>query len=174
KMMKEAMKMAITDFSSDRMVREYSTRYYIPASRNLRQLTNDSAWKAKELALTRSRLKALWSNIRLSKPKLGPSSDFTVGDSFNILIDVFLGELTPEEVEVQVYHGKLKGTDLQEGSRAETMQFQETVSPGTHIYGSTILCSDSGRFGYTARVIPKGDEVLRHTPGLITWAHDEG
>jgi starch phosphorylase len=59
-----------------------------------------------------------------------------------------------------------------EGSRAETMWLQETVSEGAHIYACTITCSDSGRFGYTARVIPRGDEALSHTPGLITWAHD--
>ena len=174
KMMKEAMKMAIIDFSSDRMVREYSERFYIPASRNFKVLTQDSAWKAKELALTQSRLISLWSGIRVSTPKLITETDFIVGDTFRITLQVFLGELTPEEVEVQIYHGKVKSSDHLEGSRAETMWLQETISEGSHIYACTITCSDSGRFGYTARVIPKGDEVLNsHTPGLITWAHGE-
>ncbi len=172
-MMKEAMKMAIIDFSSDRMVREYSKRFYIPASRNFNLLTEDSAWKAKELALTQSRLTSLWSSIRLSKPKLTSEIDFTVGDTFRITVEVFLGELSPEEVDVQIYHGKLRMSDNLEGSRPETMWLQETISDGKHIYACTITCSDSGRFGYTARVIPKGDEVLRNTPGLITWAHDD-
>ena len=172
-MMKEAMKMAIIDFSSDRMVRDYSSRFYIPASRNFKVLTEDSAWKAKELALTQSRLISLWDNIRLSRPRLTTETDFTVGDTFRITVEVFLGELTPDEIEVQVYHGKLKATDDLEGSRPESMWLQETVSEGRHIYACTITCSDSGRFGYTARVIPKGDEVLMNTPGLITWAHDE-
>ena len=172
KMMKEAMKMAIMDYSSDRMVREYSARYYVPASRNFSQLTADSAQKAKELALVQSRLIALWGGIRLSPPKLATESEFTVGDTFRITIQIILGELSPEEVEVQIYHGKIRSSDYVEGSRAETMWLQETVSEGTHIYACTITCADSGRFGYTARVIPKGDEALSHTPGLITWAHD--
>ena len=168
--MKEAMKMAMFDFSSDRMVREYSTRYYIPAARNFKQLTADSALKAKELAKTQSRLISLWSNIALSKPTLVTEADFLVGDTFRITLKVFLGDLTPEEVEVQVYHGKLRASDEFEGSRAETMWLQETLSQGRYIYACTITCSDSGRFGYTARVIPRGDEVLSHTPGLISWA----
>ena len=171
KMMKEAMKMAILDFSSDRMVREYSTRFYIPASRNFKLLTDDSAWKAKELALTQSRLTSLWSGIRVSTPKLTTEDNFIVGDTFRITLKVFLGELTPEEVDVQIYHGKVRPSELLEGSRAELMWLQETLSEGTHIYACTITCSDSGRFGYTARVIPKGDEVLSNTPGLITWVH---
>jgi starch phosphorylase len=53
------------------------------------------------------------------------------------------------------------------------MWLQETIAQGTHIYACTITCSDSGRFGVTARVIPKGDEVLSNTPHLITWAQEE-
>jgi len=172
-MMKEAMKMAMFDFSSDRMVREYSTRYYIPAARNFKHLTADSALKAKELAKTQSRLISLWSSIVLSKPALVTEADFSVGDTFRITLKVFLGDLTPEEVEVQVYHGKLRASDEFEGSRAETMWLQETLSQGMYVYACTITCSDSGRFGYTARVIPMGDEVLSHTPGLITWANGD-
>jgi len=170
KMMKEAMKMAIIDFSSDRMVREYSSRFYIPALRYFRQLTKDSAWKAKEFALTESRLTSLWDCIQLSKPQLSTKADFTVGDTFRITLKAFLGELTPEEVEIQVYHGKVRTSDRLEGSRAENMWLQESLGEGFYMYACTIICSDAGRFGYTARVIPKGDEALTHTPGLITWA----
>ncbi len=173
KMMKEAMKMALINFSSDRMVREYSEKFYIPASRNFKRLTDDSSQKAKELARRQSRLTSLWGGIRLLKPTLITADDFTVGDTFRITIKVFLGELTSQEVEVQVYHGKIKFSDEPEGSRTEAMWLQETISEGIHIYACTITCSDSGRFGYTARVIPKGDDVLKNTPGLITWAHGE-
>jgi glycogen phosphorylase len=172
-MMKEAMKMAIIEFSSDRMVRDYSSRYYIPASRNMILLTEDSAWKAKELALTQKRLESLWSDIRISTPTLITESEFTVGDTFRISLEVFLGELDPEEVEIQLYHGKFRFSNCLEGSRTENMWLQESLSGGRHLYACTITCADSGRFGYTARVIPKGDEVLANTPGLITWSHEE-
>jgi starch phosphorylase len=168
-MMKAAMKMAITDFSSDRMVREYTNRFYIPAAGNLRDLTEDSARKARDLALTQSRLNALWSHIRVSEPRIKPLGDFAVGDTFSVMLEVFLGELSPDEVEVQVYHGRLRGTGELDNSRAETMKLQSKIAPGTHVYGCRVVCSDSGRFGYTARVIPRGDAVLRNTPGLITW-----
>jgi starch phosphorylase len=170
RMMKAAMKMAITDFSSDRMVREYTSRFYIPAAGNLRELTQDSGRKAKDMALTQSRLNALWSHIRVSKPRIKPAEDFAVGDTFSVVLEVFLGELSPDEVEVQIYHGRLLGTGELENSRAETMKLQNTIAPGAHVYGCRVVCADSGRFGYTARVIPRGDDVLRNTPGLITWA----
>ncbi len=173
KMMKASMKMAMTEFSSDHMVREYSNRYYLPALMNLKRLVSDKASQARELALTLSRLKALWSKIRLTTPKIETSADFKVGDTFNLTLEVFLGELEPEEVEVQIYHGKLRGGGQMEGSRPETMQLERMIEPGYYRYSSTLVCSDSGRFGYTARVIPSGDDVLRHTPGLVTWANDK-
>jgi len=173
KMMKEAMKMAIIDFSSDRMVREYSNRFYIPAARNFKLLTDDSAAKAGEFAVRQARLISLWHHIIVSKPELATEIDLIVGDTFRITVQVFLGDLSPDEVEVQVYHGKIRAAGYLEGSRAETMWLQETVSAGTHSYACTITCSDSGHFGYTARVIPKGDEVLIHTPGLITWVNGQ-
>ncbi|MFH2058677.1 MAG: alpha-glucan family phosphorylase [Pseudomonadota bacterium] len=171
-MMKQAMIMAITDFSSDRMVREYSARFYIPGSKQFKILTQDNCLKANELALIESRLIAKWGNIRLSQPKLTMESDFTVGDTFRITVEVFLGELKPDEVELQVYHGRVRTSEQLEGSRSENMWLQETISEGVHIYACTITCADSGRFGYTARVIPKGDEILSYIPGLITWAGD--
>lgn len=173
KMMKASMKMAMTDFSSDHMVREYSNRYYLPALKNLRALTQNSSEKARELALTQSRLKELWRHIWLSAPRIHESSDFKVGDTFQLNLEAFLGDLTPEEVEVQIYHGKLRGADHLEGSRPETMQLEKQLEPGKYLYVSTLVCSDSGRFGYTARVIPSGDEILRHTPMLVTWAQDK-
>ncbi len=172
RMMKQAMIMAITDFSSDRMVRDYSSRFYIPAAKSFRTLTADNSIKANELALTESRLKSLWSGIKVLSPQLVTESDFTVGDTFRVTAQVTLGELEPDEVDVQIYHGRVRPSEGLEGSRAETMWLQETLAHGVHIYACTITCADSGRFAYTARVIPKGDAVLTYIPGLITWAGD--
>jgi starch phosphorylase len=155
------------------MVRDYSNRYYVPAARNFKHLTENFAEKARELAQIQARLISLWHVIVISPPTLATDPDFLVGDTFRVTLKVFLGELSPEEVAVQVYHGKLRASDEFEESRGENMRLQETLSPGVYLYACTITCSDSGRFGYTARVIPGGDEVLSHTPGLITWVNGE-
>jgi starch phosphorylase len=171
KLMKESMKMAIMEYSSDHMVREYANRYYIPAIKYIRELTENGAQKAKDLAKARERLHTLWGSIRLSPPTPVAPADFHVGDMFTITVKVDLGRLSPEEVEVQLYHGRLSGAGRLEGSRPETMHLKQTIDQTRYLYECTVSCSDSGRFGYTARVIPGGDIVMRQTPGLITWAH---
>jgi starch phosphorylase len=103
-MMKEAMKMAIMDYSSDRMVREYSTRYYVPASRNFSQLTGDSAWKAKELApQSASYPFGGISGCQHRNSPQNPISQWVIPQDNH---PDFLGRVDSEEFEVQIYHGK--------------------------------------------------------------------
>lgn len=170
-MMKASMKMAMSEFSSDHMVREYSRRYYHPALANLRNLTADNGSKAKDLARTLSRLESLWSGIKLMNLQMVTDSEFKVGDQFSLTLEACLGDLKPEEVEVQIYHGRLRRSGHLEGSRPETMQMVQQIEPGCYLYKISVDCTDSGQFAYTARVIPSGDKMLRHTAGLITWAH---
>ena len=69
-----------------------SKRFYIPDAINFKQLTADSALKAKELAVKQSRLISLWETIKLSQPELTTKPDFIVGDTFRITFKAFLGE----------------------------------------------------------------------------------
>lgn len=172
KMMKSAMKMAISDFSSDHMVREYADRFYLPALHCMAELTRDEAARARELAARKHRLETLWQVIHLAEPVVHASEDLKVGDAFTITLEVFLGDLGPEEVEVQLYHGRIRAGGSLEGSRPETMDLKEHLGQDRYLYECTVTCSDSGRFGYTARVIPGGDRMLRNTPGLISWVDD--
>ncbi len=169
-MMKESMKMALLDFSSNRMVREYTNRFYVPAAGNMARLSADNAGAAIELARIRQRLKTQWTSVRVEKPSMAPDSGFKVGDVFTLTTTVFLGDLAPEEVEVQIYFGKLKSLDRLDGGRTKTMGLKERTGENACIYTCELDCLDAGRFGYTARVIPQGDEILKATPGLMTWA----
>src|SRR5690606_9932061 len=50
-------------FNAQRMVRDYVTRYYLPASRRGERVSRDRAALAKELADWRERLAAAWSEV---------------------------------------------------------------------------------------------------------------
>ncbi len=169
-MMKESMKMALLNFSSHRMVKEYSKRFYIPASLNMKLLTDNDSYIAKQLAEKKQRLKALWEDIIIERPSMVVKDHYLVGDSFELTTTVFLGSLTSDDVEVQIYYGKLKSFEELEGGRTLNMTLIKKNDDGSCLYSCTINCSDAGRFGYSARVIPRGDDVLKNTPGLLTWA----
>ncbi len=50
------------------------------------------------------------------------------------------------------------------------MEVKETIGRGTYLYTGTIDCEKAGEYGLTSRVLPKGDDWIRNTPELITWA----
>ena len=170
KMMKESMKMAMTGFCSLRMVSEYNERFYIPAAKQLKSLLENDAGEAKNLAAQRERLCANWDSIRIEPPVREGDGPFRAGKAFRVNAIVHLGKLSPEEVEVQLFYGKLKAIDKLSESHTEEMTIKEDQGNGKYLYTCTITCSASGRYGFTARVIPVGDDRIKFTPGLITWA----
>jgi starch phosphorylase len=169
-MMKESMKMCLTQFSAKRMVREYVEKFYFPAAKNFWELSANNCEKAKEAAIKRKRLLELWGKIKVNTPmKLGPSH-FRVGDEFEVISEVYLGELLPEDVVVELYLGKLKGLEQVEKSMVKRMDVYQDNGNGTYIYKVKVKCTESGRYGFNVRVVPDGDDYLKYTPHFITWA----
>ena len=169
-MMKESIKMAMAGFCNLRMVSKYNESFYVPAKKRLTSLLENDAKEAKNLAAQRERLSANWDSIRIEHPVRDGDGPFRAGESFRANAIVHLGKLNPEEVEVQLVYGKLKAIDKLSESNTSLMTIQEERGNGTYFYTCTIICKASGRYGFTARVIPSGDERIKFTPGLITWA----
>lgn len=168
--MRQSMKMAISQFSTKRMVQEYQNRFYDPALENYRVFTADAGRRAQEMVHQRHRLKALWEPIRVSAPVREKDGPFRVGERFQVTADVFLGELKPEEVCVELYSGSLKNVDTVAVSWTAPMAMLQDLSEGNYRYGCAYGCGEAGRFGFTVRVTPEGDAHLKYMPGFISWA----
>ncbi len=168
--MKASMKMAMTSFCSLRMVSDYMNRYYYPAAGRWDSLLAKNAEEARELASQSRRLGTLWQNIQIKQPVRETSGPYRVGDNFQVTAEVHLGELRPEEVEVELYYGHLESLEKLSASRIEPMHVAEDRSNGNYLYGCELNCEISGRFGFTVRVAPAGDSRVKSTPKLLTWA----
>lgn len=169
-MMKASMKMAMAEFCSHRMVGEYQQRYYLPAVQRHRELMADNAAEARRLSVLHKRLKDLWDEIRVGLPERDHEGPFQVEDTFSVSTVVSLGSLTPEEVDVELYYGRMRRTaELNKGA-TQQMNMIEDRGEGDYLYRCTVTCKDSGRYGFTVRVVPRADDWIRFTPGLLTWA----
>jgi starch phosphorylase len=168
--MKASMKMAMDKFCSLRMVGEYEERFYFPAAKRLETLVKNKTREAKQIATQIKRFRSLWKQIQISPPIRQNTGIFRVGDSFEVTSEVTLGELTPDEVDVELYYGHMKSLDALEISNVEPMTVREDRGNGQYLYGCSISCEISGRFGCTVRAKPHGDERIKSTPGLLTWA----
>ena len=168
--MKSSMKMAMGMFCSLRMVGEYEQRFYIPAAKRFETLTAHEAKEAKQLAARIKRIRSLWKHIQISSAIRQNSGPFRVGDSFQVTSEVYFGELKPDEVDVELYYGHIKSLEKLNASNVEPMTVIEDRGNGHHLYGCSLPCTLSGRFGFTVRAMPRGDDRIKSTPGLLTWA----
>ena len=96
---------------STRMLREYVNRLYAPAAVSSRAM-NDSYEGAAELAAWKSRVAAGWSEVHVDHVESeGLSDSPEIGGGLDLHVFVSLGALSPDDVEVEVVHGRVKGED---------------------------------------------------------------
>jgi len=68
---------------------------------------------------------------------------------------VSLGDLTPDEVEVQVVHGRASASDELRDIETAPLTFSESYEGGRHSFDGDLVPSRTGAFGYTVRILPK-------------------
>ncbi len=139
-----------------RMVGEYVTRLYAPAAVAGRALAADGLERARELAHWKRSVRDGWSRVRVDHvDSSGISEVPQVGDRLTVRAYVSLGDLRPEDVEVQVVHGRVTEADVIEEFTAEPLALAETYEAGRHAFAGEVVLESSGPFGYTVRVVPK-------------------
>jgi starch phosphorylase len=170
KMMKASIKMALSRFCAHGMVGRYAESSYVPASRRFHELTANGAEETKKLVTLHDRLKKEWHHIKIDHPVRNFEGPFRVNDQLQVSTTVFLGNIRPEEVTVEVCYGKMKNVDEFESINVAPMSLIEEYGDSRYLFGTTLECERSGRFGLTARVTPSGDDLLKTMPGFIKWA----
>ncbi|MGD9249936.1 MAG: alpha-glucan family phosphorylase [Desulfobacterales bacterium] len=170
KMMKASMKMALQGFSAQRMVNDYNQLFYRAAAESYHRLLADQASEALHLSQMSARLRKLWPDVVIDFPVTQSEGPLRVGDLLEITVMVNLGEIQPAEVEVELCYGHPRAVDRLDVTYHQTMTVAETFSDGRYLYSCQLPCNTAGRYGFTARVSPKGDIWTRYTPGLISWA----
>ncbi len=169
-MMKASMKMAIQGFSAQRMVSDYNQLFYRAAAESYHDLLDDQAAEAVHRSQNSARLRKLWPQVMIDFPVTQAEGPLRVGDMLEISVMVNLGEIHPDEVEVELCYGHPRAVDRLDVTYHQKMTVAETLSDGRYLYSCQLPCNIAGRYGFTARVTPKGDIWTRYTPGLIAWS----
>lgn len=169
KMMKESIKMILGEFCSRKMVDTYDRMFYRKAIARAGELIADEAAQAKKLADERAKLSSRWNNIRIEGPERLIDRAYRVGDEFTVTSAVHLGELSPDDVDVSLYYGPAKKLERMQSGTAMPMTLEKEIEPGKYLYTCTLTCENAGRYGFTVRVTPAGDDWIKFTPGLIRW-----
>ncbi|HNO77899.1 MAG TPA: alpha-glucan family phosphorylase [Phycisphaerae bacterium] len=171
KRMKESMRSCTAQFSAARMVREYVNRLYVPAMKNGLHLTEKKYEAAKQLAEWKTRIANQWKNVAIESFDAVESGDVKVGSKMKVKAAVRLGDVNPDEVSVQLYHGPKPSNGAIENGEVVTMSLESKNGDGIGHFAGELPCRRSGEHAYAVRVLPKMPDVSdQYDLNLIQWA----
>jgi starch phosphorylase len=169
--MKASIHMAGEKFSAHRMLMDYTQEFYRPAILAARRLRADGYDKIKKVTAWTDRMAASWDKVEIRDVHVPEkSSTLHVGQELAITVQVYLGEIQPEDIRVEVVSGRLNAQEQILGYSPIVADLSQKPNDGVYTFSGTVTCLESGRFGITARIVPKNDD-LPHTikPRWISW-----
>lgn len=169
RMMKASMMDLTARFSTDRMVVDYVERFYLPTAHRVQARLQGDVQAAEALVSWKRKIQKHWHEVRVLDISAS-AAEATIGEPFVISARLKLGPLSPRDVDVQLYHGALDARD--EIHDAETVSMSHLdAAEDVHSYTCKVPFKNSGRYGYTVRVIPKHEDVLiPNELEVIRWA----
>ena len=149
-----------------RQVRDYTLQLYAPAAINAHKLNSDYDG-ARELAAWKKRVRAGWSGVKVEHVESSGVGDAAeVGGVLHVRAFVCLGDLTPDDVEVQLVHGRALADDSLADPATAPLSLVESYDGGRFRFDGEVTLARAGAFGYTARIVPKN--------GLLTSVAELG
>jgi glycogen phosphorylase len=148
-------------FSSNRMMRDYVERHYLPAASALRRRSADGARLARELQAWAEGLKGHWDAVRFGRVNASHE-----GECWRYEVEVHLGSISPEMVRVEVYADPVDSEEPARHALARAEEISEGVN--AYVYRGSVPALSSQRF--TPRVIPHHpDAQIPIEAPFIAW-----
>lgn len=170
RMMKRAIGTVAPQFNTSRMLQEYMEKCYYPSGTRFIKLNKDSMKEACELARWRRNVLHGWSTVRVEAVESNSKNTLQVGGQMAVTAQVNLGNLLPDDVDVQLFHGVVDSKGQIPSPDSISMSHNGKHTGNTWQYNGTIPCTASGQHGFAVRVIPKHSDMANpFETGLITW-----
>jgi starch phosphorylase len=169
--MKTSMREICPVFNTNRMVRQYTEEYYLPAHTRQSSLVSNQLQGAKTLAAWRKKVQEHWANLKIVNVKADGKEGMKVGESLDVRATVELGVLTPEDVSVELYHGSMNSNGEIVKPRVIAMNALAKPKGTIYEFAGTIKSDSSGRLGFTVRILPQHRDIDNpRKQGLVLWA----
>jgi starch phosphorylase len=133
-------------FSGQRMLCDYVDRAYLPAATMYRRRSVYGAKLARELRAWQHDIAAGWHSLRFGDVRVTPTDD-----RWHFEAQVYLGDLSPDMVRVEVY-----ADPVEENGPVITLLARKCLLPGTvngHLFEGDVAATRPASH-YTARVVP--------------------
>lgn len=158
--MKNSLISCCPRFNTNRMLREYSERFYFPSSDQTLKLLADDSRLVHDIAEWEKRVLGKWDKVKLSTVHTDDLNHaVSVGQQLPIRVEVALGEINPEDIDVEVYYGSLDSAGEIQDGKVLRLESTHTNANGQTEFTGSIPCHTSGRIGFVPRVIAHHPEI---------------
>ncbi len=170
--MKWSMQTVCPQFSTNRMVADYFNKFYTNASRRYINMTSDNFKKSKELKSWKDNIYSKWSKVSFENTMSEmPSRNLQVGSKFEVKTIVNLGNIAPDSVRVELYHGKLSMKDEITEPTIVEMKHSSDLGNGRHSFIGSLECVNTGQSGYAIRMYPYHKDLgYKFDMKMIIWS----
>ncbi|MBM3319031.1 MAG: alpha-glucan phosphorylase, partial [Candidatus Eisenbacteria bacterium] len=156
---------------TNRMVCQYMLEHYQVCAERYTRLTADDCARLRALAAWERRVRGAWGEVRAWEVSAAGTEAARVGGEIRVACRVALGSLAPEDVAVQVYHGRLDEHGRIGAAQAVDLAGEGEAGAGVFRYAGRLPCERSGRMGFAVRVLPRHEDQLHpHELRLMRWA----
>jgi starch phosphorylase len=168
-MIKRSIMNHAPQFSTNRMVRDYASQFYMPSAQSFKKLSSEDLSFAKSALQWRDRVRTNWNQVRVVEVKDGAGTSNPLGRTFDLEAVVELGQLSPEDVRVQAVVGKVGPNRELLNTRVEDLTVRGGQD-GRFVFAGRVVCDMPGHQGYTVRIVPKHEDVqVPSELNLATW-----
>lgn len=136
-----------------RMVREYVERLYTPAAQAHHALDPDTA---RDLAAWKAKVRASWHTVTVDHVETSAATPTAeLGTTLALRVRLRLGDLTPDDVEVQAVSGRVDAEDrITDGTAVPLKPVGGPDLEGRWVYEGPLSLDRTGPYGYTVRILP--------------------
>jgi len=171
-MMKQSMMKLGPTFSTNRMVREYTERFYVKAQKGFINLSTDGYSRTRNLSEWKRGIKSNWDQVRINRADIDRKGA-DVGMALRVTAELSLGALSPDDVKVQIFSGSLDVDHCIADGTIESMKCTGSSGEGTFSYEGFIATDESGLYGYSVRVMPHHVDMVDHFDlEVMRWIGD--
>ena len=171
-LMRESIRSVTPIFNTHRMVKEYTERLYLPAARSHENFAQNGCEPATQLSIWKSRMRKDWPQVRINDVQVANQDrqNILVGESLQVSAHVSLGDVDPNHVRVEAYHGEAENGGIKNPS-ATVLNASGRNGDGIYIYQGSVPAGESGAYGFSVRVVPSHPNMMQaHELRLIAWS----
>jgi glycogen phosphorylase len=171
-MMRESIRSVTPVFNTHRMVKEYTERLYVPAARSHENFSLNGCEPATQLSQWKARMRKDWPQVRIHDVQVGNKDrqNILVGESLQVSAHVYLGDVDPNHVRVEAYHGEAENGGIK-NPMVSVLNASGRNGDGSYLYQGSVPASESGAYGFSVRVVPTHPHLMQsHELRLIAWS----